>query len=602
LHFSIRTNNNVFLRIIRKKRKQDDLDCKKNIMKMLRESGRAHESHTENSVRARQVQFAQCALPQSDCARHCSTNFSAVDREVIYKQFWSMPDSEKLYFFSKFTARVPINSNRSSGNSNFFYHFEVANQRHRVCETFFLTTLDISQGCIRSYFENWHDDQTDLNWHDDQTNLPCSPPQTGKQVKFDLSAADIEAVKNHILKFPKVESLYCWADSEKEYLERGLNIFHMYKLYMEEESIVNRVHVSYSMYSRVFNDEFKIEFFLEKKNLCNKCEKIETVKNPTADMILGQTTHLAKEKLALSEKTADMEYVKTDHCTAVVVYDLQKVFTLPKDNSKIFSYKRKMGFYNLTAISSTSNKVYNAVWPEGICGKPELHITNALLKILKSLLREYPELKSLILWSNSCVAQYKNQITTSALYFFLKSHGLDSIVQKFFEPIHGYIEDIDCAHNIIEKFVKKFDIHSPVGLIRGLQNISKRKYEFVVLEMIKSDYLDFAKFYAKVKNFEEIPFSKVCALEINNQQKSEVHYKTSFSESSIRLVLLRSVIRMDRLILVPITVPTYLPVVKEKGCIDIEKLKDLKSIMPHIPNPADREYYLTILADYDSLL
>lgn len=41
-------------------------------------------------------------------------------------------------------------------------------------------------------------------------------------------------VKLHIDMFPRIESHYCRKDSKKIYLESGLNIARLYKLYKEE--------------------------------------------------------------------------------------------------------------------------------------------------------------------------------------------------------------------------------------------------------------------------------------------------------------------------------------------------------------------------------
>lgn len=80
-------------------------------------------------------------------------------------------------------------------------------------------------------------------------------------------------------------------------------------------------------------------------------------------------------------------------------YDLQNVFSLLK--VYVEGYKSKLNTYNLTAHSSTNNCFYSTIWHEYTCWRGGTHITNAIIKILKVLLKDNPNLSKIIIWSDS---------------------------------------------------------------------------------------------------------------------------------------------------------------------------------------------------------
>ena len=97
----------------------------------------------------------------------------------------------------------------------------------------------------------------------------------------DRSDADIKAVREHISSFPRVESHYCRAQSQKEYLEDGLNISRMYNLFVDQranacenvnDTATYTETVSKQMYTNIFNESFNIAFHKSKSDRCDTCE------------------------------------------------------------------------------------------------------------------------------------------------------------------------------------------------------------------------------------------------------------------------------------------------------------------------------------------
>ena len=75
-------------------------------------------------------------------------------------------------------------------------------------------------------------------------------------------------VRCHIASFPTIDSHYCRETTQKKFLEEGLSIATMYRMYVEQvgpgrdDSTI----VSQSMYTTIFNSEFNLGFYQPKKD------------------------------------------------------------------------------------------------------------------------------------------------------------------------------------------------------------------------------------------------------------------------------------------------------------------------------------------------
>lgn len=144
----------------------------------------------------------------------------------------------------------------------------------------------------------------------------------------------------------------------------------------------------------------------------------------------------------------------------------------------IFFYKRKLNSYSLTVHSavSTSITTYCGIWTEGLAERGGNHIASALIAALKKVVDDTPGLKHVILWSDSCVSQNRNSIMSFALLDFLwNTLSLESIEQKFGEPGHTSIQEIDNIHSQIEKRLKLVEVYSPISLCRVLLTVNQRR-------------------------------------------------------------------------------------------------------------------------------
>lgn len=90
------------------------------------------------------------------CKFSCAKKFSKDEQESIFNEFWKLADIKKAHFYSITTERNPkkrkrTNNKNSRKNFSFRYFFNKDEVKSRVCEKFYLGTLDISQKRVANY-------------------------------------------------------------------------------------------------------------------------------------------------------------------------------------------------------------------------------------------------------------------------------------------------------------------------------------------------------------------------------------------------------------------------------------------------------------------
>ena len=78
-------------------------------------------------------------------------------------------------------------------------------------------------------------------------------------------------LKKHTENVPIVESHYCRKNSKNKYLEQGLKIKHMYRLYKISCETDGRKPVSEFKYQNVFNLMYNLCFHVPKKDQYDTC-------------------------------------------------------------------------------------------------------------------------------------------------------------------------------------------------------------------------------------------------------------------------------------------------------------------------------------------
>ena len=416
------------------------------------------------------------------------------------------PEEKQMFILSSTSCsenRKKTNKKLSRKQKSFEYFFVIEGVKIRVCKDFFLKTLCISSQKV--YY-------THLN-KDPVLGFPR------KSLKGSRNRSRLEAEKKvlreHIHKFPVVESHYARAKTSREYLEGDLNCSMMYDMYVQEQREKGNRVLSKSMYRTIFNTSKK-HFRKPKTDRCSVCEKVKVKKRQhillTREELLAYTAHRLQVTNLREERDSDRDIDSED--TAVITFDLQNVITCPRADVGDHFYKRKLSVYNLTGHSKVNGEkdVYCVVWNECHAGRGGNEIASSVLKVLKDVCVRFPLVRKIITWSDSCVSQNRNSFISTAILSFLYSNPhLESITLKYSIPGHSCCQEVDNTHSQLEKKFKQCEYYSPLSLIRLIKGANRRK-QFIVKQLSPKDVLDFGT-CAKNLAFTVIPYFKVHVLE-----------------------------------------------------------------------------------------
>lgn len=411
---------------------------------------------------------------------------------------------------------------------------------------------------------------------------------TGKHTKRKIPDEDRNFVKVHIESFPKVQSHYCRQTSSREYLESTLSINKMYELYQERCKEENKQPVKASFYRYIFCNEYNIFFHVPKKDRCDLCEEIKLLMKEeklSAEKNEDYKKHITGKIACRNEKKKDKE----DKNTVILCFDLENVLSCPRAEIGSFYYKSKFNVYNLTAILSSTKQVYCAIWHEMMMGRSGNDIASALVAILEKVVSDNPDIRNLVLWSDSCVPQNRNSLMSYAIAYFIKTHPtVTTITMKFSTPGHSCIQEVDNVHSCIERVLNKTEYFSPLSLMRLLLKVNHKK-PYCIIQLKPENFKDF-KTCATVLDYKKVPYSKVTSLTFS-QSFFELGYKISHTQVNWTNVVLRSanVTRAGTSAVIPI--PKF---GVAKNVISQEKISAIKSMMKHMPQ-VDCEYYKAIL-------
>ena len=198
----------------------------------------------------------------------------------------------------------------------------------------------------------------------------------------------------------------------------------MYEMYIEKCAEFGKNPLKKSMYRQVFHEQYNIGFHVPKKDRCDMCEEMKQ-NNESDDVQEKYRHHMMDKTETKAERDTDRE--REDCFTALVRFDLENVVSLPRANVSNLFNKRKLNTFNLTAHCSIDKAAYNAIWTENVAGRGANEIASAIVTILKSITHTKPEIKSFVLWSDSCISTKKNSIMTSALNTFLSERNYSKL-------------------------------------------------------------------------------------------------------------------------------------------------------------------------------
>jgi hypothetical protein len=164
-----------------------------------------------------------------------------------------------------------------------------------------------------------------------------------------------------------------------------------------------------------------------------------------------------------------------------------------------------------------------------MAGRGGNDIASGVTCILERILVDIHGIQKFILWFDSCVPQNRNSYMSASLREFILKHPEITIIeQKFCEPGHSSIQEVDNIHSQIDRALSPAEIFSPLGLLRFLPNVN-RKNPFVVVQMQPQQIKRFNQI-ADLMNYKKVPYFSVKTLVYRKDHPNIVFYKKSFSE------------------------------------------------------------------------
>nr|CAH7751113.1 unnamed protein product [Callosobruchus chinensis] len=354
-----------------------------------------------------------------------------------------------------------------------------------------------------------------------------------------LSPSIAKSVREHIKLFPLVPSHYIRKNSKRMYLEEGLSIQKMYRLYTEYYSNGKNIEklASSRQYRDIFNTEFNISFFKPKKDQCDVCSVFNLAdETEKATLRENYERHIANKLLARYMKDNDKQRAMNDKTICVACFDLQKVLATPQSNVSDFYYKSKYATYNFTVYDIGKNEGYCYVWHEQIAKRGSNEIASCLWKFLEN--QKNKGIKTVILYSDNCGGQNRNHIIFSMFAYAAVQFQL-VITHRFLEKGHTQNEG-DSMHAVIENAKKRQSVlYVPeqwITLIRMAKTTGK---VYDVTEMSQDDFLDF-KSLANTENWKTdsekgmIKLSRVKEISTSYNTPSTAFFKYDLSSESQR--------------------------------------------------------------------
>lgn len=275
IHFSCKPDNSELTEITidakKKKTRSQTPNPSKwacNVRKLKHQRGEAYISRRGKYVPERHIRNTKDCL--KSCRYKCNERINDIDRQHIFKAFYSLNSNEKKYFLLNTTERNEVKRNKMIDCSTkrkytFKYFFLVRAVRYTVCKNFYLGTLAISQKPVY----NVHLGKSEIN-------LPKRDGQGLSEASTHALPSEVkDRVRNHILSFTTVDSKPIKQFSrKKQYLDSCLSIRQMYSMYCNKCNKDNVTSVKESMYRKIFKQEFNLHFKKHKtdQHLCDRCK------------------------------------------------------------------------------------------------------------------------------------------------------------------------------------------------------------------------------------------------------------------------------------------------------------------------------------------
>lgn len=429
----------------------------------------------------------------------------------------------------------------------------------------------------------------------------------GTQGGHNKISPDVELfLINIIKKLPKYVSHYRRNEyGDAKFLKPDMTFPKVYRLYCEEAQAAGIPSVSYDKAKQVFLTKFNLRTKKLKKDTCNRCDsfhnKIKEVSEEDKHQIaLDHDTHLQLAKSLQNLMKSDLCLAKNDPFIETITFDLQKTLPLPRIPTNIVFYKRQLWVYNLGVHTGTNDQAYCYVWVEGEAGRGSQEVGSCLLKHTFENLK--PNVKKLILWSDSCGGQNRNIKLVLILKALLNDHpSLEEISFRFLESGHSFLPNdndfakIECALKLHQR------IYLPEDYIHIMKHCKKNK-PLQVHRMENTDFVTSSELESIITNRKKavdgtkVSWLKTKEIVLKKNEMFTIYMRSSYEEEFKEVNIKKNSRGRQK----HITKLLLKPMWPTGKAIPGPKLKDLKSLLHLIPNDA-KGFYQTLTSDENIL-
>jgi len=555
-------------------------------------SREGHQSGVEHVNQKGEVKPAR-AMGQgckAGCRYQCQSRISDIARRTFFTQYWGLKNSTRQWEFlnSYTTTGDPAKHSTMYGVkkrsvSRSYFIRDEEGQNVRVCQTMFLTTLDISERKVYTANERLK-----------KKGATISPLKQGTQPKVNPEKEEklIASIDKHIGLFEVTPSHFCRKARKRQYLETGLSINKMYQMYqqwMKTENPTDPV-ASPRKYRDRFVAAYNFGFFKPKKDQCELCN----ICGRASETLLAKLrpkldAHLKNKDLSRDQRTRDKKDAQEDPTICYAVFDLQKVLQTPKDETSVLYYKRKLATYNLTIYDGARKIGRCYVWHEGEGRRGANEVASCLAEFIEEHVQLYST-KEFRLWADNCAGQNKNKFVFTQLMRLSEKLGV-KIVLRYLETGHTQNE-ADSVHHMVEEASKNHSVFTSEEWIKKIQE-AKQSGEPYLVRRMKGKFQDLHEFcdkYMKWNGHPGVNWKLVRELIFSPGEKpaGTVSVRHSLAEE------LQDLYVMKRLRGHPVNMKTHQlkNAYPRPLCVNSKKLKDLADLCKsHVIPDIYHEFY-----------
>lgn len=403
----------------------------------------------------------------------------------------------------------------SHRSATYQYNLIIKNEKTPVCKTLYLNTLCLGEWSVK----HWVDESMHGMVESAESRITKRPSQR------DIFEEDKALMRKFLEELNKLPSHYCRKDTSKLYLEQTFQSYsQLHREYTKFCASQGKQSLCLSLLRKMVAD-MNISLFHPRKDQCNDCFKYKN-KNLSEEVY---DKHVKLKNRAREEKNIDKENAKLGHCF-VLTMDVQAVKLCPHIPANALYYKTKLCCHNFT--------IYNIATHECTCYWYDEINADGQGSVYASFLIDYltehcinPDKRPIIIFSDGCTAQNRNNILANALLFLSEKHQI-TIFQKFLVKGHTQME-CDSVHSTIEAALKHKEIYVPYDYVKVTQT-ARKKVPYIVKKPPHTFFLNYAHKslmkYDSIRPGKAVNEPVVTDIRVLKYENGKIEYKLDFDE------------------------------------------------------------------------